>query len=517
MTESQQKPLRHLRTTFREYVTHWAVAGAIVATTGFAPDHWVAHILHDIPSGWRKAFPSEIDYRLIVVCIGVLMIVADVVLRNRRRLKLEVPTTTSSPLVEAQPDTVVQIPQTDRQSIAVLPFKNLSNDPEQAYFAEGLTVSLTTDLSRISGLFVIASTTTAILAGRIMETRQIGRDLGVRYVLQGSVQIGSDQLRVNVQLMDAATGVQLWSDRFDGREADVFALQDQITARIANSIGRKITAMAASDAEKRGANPQAIDFLIRGIALEGKPSSIENAIERETLFRKTLALDPNNSNAWAHLGRAILGQPVSFGSALTVEEKIKKLEEGRAAVEKALALDPMNAQAHYAEGLLYRVLGNHAESLRANEVAITIDRNFTPAYTYIGVAQILLGEPEKAISWNEQAMRLDPLGPQLSQQQTNLGRAYFLQQRSDLAIDWLLKCVKSNPMRPQGRAALAAAYAQKGDDDSAKQVVEDLLRDWPNFKISDCLDPPGPFSPEAYRKLYEQVYLPNARRAGIPE
>lgn len=149
-----------------------------------------------------------------------------------------------------------------------------------------------------------------------MDIRQLGRDLGVRYVLQGSVQRGSDRLRVNAQLGEAVSGAQLWSDRFDGGEADVFALQDQITARIANSIGREINVIAATDAEKRKTNPQATDFLIRGIALADKPRTLEGLLEQEVLFRKALALDPNNSDAWARLGRAILLQRTNFGSAL---------------------------------------------------------------------------------------------------------------------------------------------------------------------------------------------------------
>ena len=518
MTESQQKPLHHLRTTFREYVTHWAVAGMIVTTTGFAPDHWVAHLLHAIPSGWRQAFPAGIDYRLIVVSLGVLMIVADVVIRNRRRLRLEVPATTASALIDARPAAVVQRTPSDGQSIAVLPFDNVGNDPKQAYFPEGLTASLTTDLSRISGLFVIASTTTATLAGKTIDIRQIGRDLGVRYVLQGSVQRGSNSLRVNAQLVDAETGVQLWSDRFDGDETDVFALQDQVTARIANSIGRKITVIAATDAQKREANPQATDFLIRGIAEEGKPPSLENAVEREMLFRKALALDPNNADAWARLGRALLGvQILTFGSALTAGQRDKKLQEGRAAVAKALALDPTNAQAHHAEASLHRLLGNSAESVRSNEIAVSLDRNFVAAHAGVGIALIHLGEPEKAFLWLEQAMRLDPLGPGIGTWQANMGRAYFLLQRSDLAIDWLLKALKSNPKLNRVPPLLAASYAQKGDDASAKRVMEDYLRDWPNFKVRDDFRVPGPLSSEAYRKLYEQVVLPSFKKAGIPE
>ncbi|GAC1431703.1 MAG: hypothetical protein NVSMB6_30010 [Burkholderiaceae bacterium] len=134
----------------------------------------------------------------------------------------------------------IPIPLPDKPSIAVLPFQNLSSDPEQAYFAEGLTANLTTDLSRITGLFVIASTTAAALGAKIVDVRMIGRDLGVRYVLQGGVQRVGNRVRVNAQMLDTSTGAQLWSDRFDGNEADLFEMQDQIISRIANSIGREI-------------------------------------------------------------------------------------------------------------------------------------------------------------------------------------------------------------------------------------------------------------------------------------
>jgi len=405
----------------------------------------------------------------------------------------------------------------DKPSIAVLPFANLSNDPEQAYFAEGLTVSLTTDLSRISGLFVIASTTAATLGGRTIDIRQVGRDLGVRYVLQGSVQRGGNKVRMNAQLIETGTGGQLWSDRFDGDPTDIFALQDQITGRIANAIGRQIIVMAASDAEKRKTNPRAADLLVRGIAMADKPQSLENLLEEEVLFREVLALDPNNSEAWARLARAILVQWLDFRSALLPEQTEEKLAEGGKAVEKALALDPNNVRAHLAEGLLYRVLGNPAKAARANEVAIALDRNSARAHGNLGVALIFLGEPEKAIPWIEQAMRLDPLSPGIGIRQGNLGRAHFLQRHSELAIDWCLKSLASNPRLIRTCALLSASYAQKGDDAAARLALESLLRLAPRFKISDAFDPPGPSAPEAYRKLYEEVVLPAARRAGLPE
>ena len=405
----------------------------------------------------------------------------------------------------------------DTPSIAVLPFANLSNDPEQAYFAEGLTATVTSDLSRISSLFVIASSTAATFGGRVVDIRQIGRDLGVRYVLQGSVQRGGNKVRMTAQLVETGTGAQLWSDRFDGDAMDLFALQDQITGRIANSIGRQIVVMVARDAEKRKADPQAADLLVRGIALADKPNSLENLLEQEVLFRQALALDPNNSDAWARLARAIVLQRLTFGIALLPEQKDEKLREGRKAVERALALDSNNARAHLAEGLLNRALRNDAEAVRSFEVAVALDRNLMHAHGMLGSALTNIGEPEKAIPWIEQSIRLDPLGPQIGTIQQAMGRAHLSQMHSDLAIEWLLKSLASNPSLIRNRAYLSAAYAQKGDDAAARLACESVLRIAPHFKINDAFLPPGPSSTEAYRKIYEQVLLPAARRAGIPE
>ncbi len=405
----------------------------------------------------------------------------------------------------------------DKASIAVLPFANLSNDPDQAYFAEGLTASLTTDLSRISGLFVIASTSTATFGGKAVDIRQVGRDLGVRYVLQGSVQRGGNKVRMNAQLVEAGTGAQLWSDRFDGDATDLFALQDQIIGRIANSLGRQIIVMAARDAEKRKTNPRAADLLVRGDAIATKPQSLESLLEQEVLFREALALDPNDGDAWARLGRILMSQQLVFGSSLLPEQKDEKLREGRKAVEKALAFDPNNALAHYAEGQLFRVLGNPGKAVRSLEAAIALDRNLAIAQSGLGYALIFLGEPEKAIPWIEQAMRLDPFNPGIGIMQANMGMAHLLQEHSDLAIEWLLKAQASNPRLARAHARLAAAYAQKGDDAAARLALESLLRVAPNFRLSQSPEAPGPHSPEAYRKLYEQTLLPAARRAGIPE
>lgn len=401
-------------------------------------------------------------------------------------------------------------------SMAVLPFQNLSSDPEQGYFAQGLTANLTTDLSRIAGLFVIASTTAAAL-GKIVDVRLIGRDLGVRYALQGGVQKSGSRVRVNAQMVDTSNGAQLWSDRFDGDQADLFEMQDQITSRIANSIGREMVLVAARDAEKRRIDPHAVDYYVRGVAIADKPQTFENLLEQEGLFRQALALDPLNVDAWARLARSILLQRVNFSSSLMPEELEEKLTEGTFAVEKALTLDANSARAHLAEGLLYQVLRNPAECARANETAIALDRNLSLAHNNLGAALINLGRPESAFPWIEKGIQLDPLGPQVGIMQVNMGKAHFFLCQTDQAIVWLQKARASNPRLVRAHAFLALAYAQKGDQESAKSSLTDLLRVGPQFRLSVSPDVPGPFSPLAYREYYDRILLPHARTTGLPE
>ena len=402
-------------------------------------------------------------------------------------------------------------------SIAVLPFHSMSSDPEHSYFAEGMTATLTTDLSRISGLFVIASTSTAKFGARTVDVRQIGQELGVQYVLQGSIQRGGDKVRVAAQLVETINGAQLWSDRFDGDITDLFGLQDLITARIANTIGRHIAVVAARQAEKRKINPQAEDLLVRGIATSDKPQTFDNLIEQEQLFRQTLALDSDNAEAWARLARSLLHQQINFAGFLSSQQAEEKLRDAHQAVEKALSLDANNARARFAEALLYRLLRKPAESVRANEIAVALDRNFAVARNVLSSALLDLGRPEKAIPQTEHAMRLDPLGPQINTMQFNMGKAHFLLQHTEEAIDWFLKSRTFNPNFPRTLVWIAALYAQKGDENSARQAVDDLLRIAPHFRLSLSIDAPSPFSPEAYREWYDQFLLPLARKAGVPE
>src|SRR5574341_1175408 len=188
-----------------------------------------------------------------------------------------------------------------RHSIVELLSTNLSGDSEQAYVADGLTAKITSDLSRAAGLFVIAATTADTFKGKPINVQQVGKDLGVRYALQGNVQRSGEKIRINAQLADTSTGGQLWAETFDGDRSDLFALQDQITSRIANSIGREIVVAAARESETRKTDPKAGDLLLRAVALTTKPPTLENLQQQEKLLRAVLALDPNNIDAMAQL------------------------------------------------------------------------------------------------------------------------------------------------------------------------------------------------------------------------
>jgi adenylate cyclase len=197
---------------------------------------------------------------------------------------------------------------------------------------------------------VIAATTSAAFASNSRDIPEIARELGVRYILKGAVQKAGGKLRINAQLVEGATAVQLWSDRFDGDEANLFELQDRITARIANSIGREIAVALALEAEARTSNPLAADFLIRGVAISNKPQSLETLREQEHLFKNVLALEPENAEAWARLARALLLQVINFVFPLRPDQLDDNLRDARKAVEKALRFGPNNARSYLAEG-----------------------------------------------------------------------------------------------------------------------------------------------------------------------
>jgi TolB-like protein/Flp pilus assembly protein TadD len=397
-------------------------------------------------------------------------------------------------------------------SLVVLPFANLSSDPEQAYFAEGMSETVTTDLSRISGLLVIAFTTATAVAARPVDVRQVCAALGVRFALKGSVQRDHGHVRVNAQLIDSRNGQQLWSERFDGDGSDLFALQDRITGRIANAIGREVVTAAAQTAATT--DPNAIDLVMRGIAADNRPQSLESLQLQEQLFGQAVRLDPGNGEALARLARAVLLQAIQVHVSAHFREE--KLREGATAAERAAALDPDNARAHLAVGLMHMLRGEFARAVLANETAISLNRNLAQAHGNLGSALVHLGQARQAILALEQALRLDPDGAQIGACLTAMGLARLSLRQHQAAADWFARARASNPKLARAHAGLAIALALKGDVAEARIAACELLRLVPDYRMSQTIDAPFPASPPQYQRFYQDILMPGAGLAGIP-
>ncbi|MGC2785032.1 MAG: adenylate/guanylate cyclase domain-containing protein, partial [Roseiarcus sp.] len=295
-------------------------------------------------------------------------------------------------------------------SIVVLPFTNLSNDPAQDYFADGVTENLTTDLSRIRNSFVIARNTAFTFKGKSIDAKEIGKELGVRYVLEGSVQRDQNRVRVNAQLIDAASGAHLWADRFEEDASDLFKLQDQVVARLANSLGYELV---RAEAEKggRSKNPDAIDLTMRGQALLQQATiTKDNNDAARTLFEQALKTDPNDGSALTGDARTYMLDYV-FGWTNPQTDYDAKII---AQADRALGLVPDNWWAYYAKcTYLYHLSQREKEALGAADAALAVNPNAALLYECRAVTETGLGRFEQAKSDLRQAMRLSPRDPNM--------------------------------------------------------------------------------------------------------
>jgi adenylate cyclase len=311
----------------------------------------------------------------------------------------------------------------------VLPFTNLSSDQEQQYFADGITEDLTTDLSRIADMFVISRNTAFTYRNKPVDTKQIGRDLGVRYVLEGSVRRSGDQVRVSAQLIDAEIDAHLWAERLDRDTSDLFALQDEITSRIAVALN---LALVAAEAARPTANPDALDYIFRGRAASNKPPSRDKYAESISLYERALALDPRSVEAQSLLAGALMARVLNNMSDAAAADIVRA--EGLA--RQALAASPLTPLAHYAKGQVLRAQRRYEEAIPEYETALASNRNWVDALHHLGQCKLFAGAMEETIPLVEQAIRLSPRDPQLGIWYQEIGRVHLLQSRTDEAIVW---------------------------------------------------------------------------------
>jgi TolB-like protein len=295
---------------------------------------------------------------------------------------------------------------TPRLSIVVLPFTNLSDDREQQYFADGITEDLTTDLSRIAHSFVISRNTAFTYRDKPIDTKQIGRELGVRYVLQGSVRRSGSRVRVSAQLIDAATDAHLWAERFDGDTGDLFALQNEITGRLANTLGVELI---AAEAVRPTEHPDALDYILRGRAVLLKPRTPETHTEAIDLYERALALDPQSIEAQSRLA-AVLVDSVTTGMT-DWASTVPQITRAEGLVDRALAASPRYAIPHIVKGNVLRARNRWEEAIREYETTLALDHNFVAALICLGWCKLYFGSIDEVIPLVEQAIRLSPRDP----------------------------------------------------------------------------------------------------------
>ena len=265
-----------------------------------------------------------------------------------------------------------------RLSIVFLPFANLGGDPEQEYFVDGVTESLTTDLSRIGGSFVIGRHTAFSFKGKSVDLRQLGHELGVRYVLEGSVQRGGSRMRVNVQLIDAETGNHLWAERFDKPVADLFDMQDEIVSRIANTLNAQLIAAEARRAEL-APNPGSMDLYFQGMACANRGANPEYMAHARSYYERALALDPNNVEVLVGLALS----DASIAAWFMTDDRASRLAMAEAALTRVLSLAPDHAMGHYLLGTVQISSNRAAQGIAECELALSLDRNLAAAHGYI--------------------------------------------------------------------------------------------------------------------------------------
>jgi adenylate cyclase len=399
-----------------------------------------------------------------------------------------------------------------RLSIVVLPFTNLSNDPEQGYFADGITEDLTTDLSRIAHMLVISRGTAFSYRNRPVGAKQIREELGVRYVLEGSVRRSGNRVGVNAQLVDTDTSAHIWAERFDQSAGDLLTLQDEITGRIAVTLNLELI---AEEAARPVGQPDALDYIFRGRAASRKPQSPDNYEETVSLFERALALDPHSVEAQSRLAIALTSR------VLDQMTSSKAVDVARAATLVGQTLDaaPSSPLAHFAKGQLLRVEKRYAEAIPEYEMAITFDRNWVNALPLLAECKLFVGAIDAVIPLHEQAIRLSPRDPFIAIWYFRIGVAHLLQSRIGDAIVWLEKARGINPELPYVHSHLASVYALRGEvERSAVELAEArrLSRDGRYSSVTH-LQATAYYGVPKIRALYEATYFAGLRKAGMPE
>ncbi len=399
----------------------------------------------------------------------------------------------------------------DKPSIAVLPFQNMSGDPEQEYFADGMVEDIITALSRFKALFVIARNSTFTYKGRAVEVKQVGRELGVRYVLEGSVRRAANRVRITGQLVDAATGAHLWADRFDGGLGDIFDLQDQVTERV---VGALAPAVETAEIERAKYKPteslDAYAVYLRGLAKFYQYGNQLATTEALRLFNSAIELDPDFALAYSHASHCYAHAKTNGWFSGTANEIAEASRLAQRALEHGKDDASVLSGSGWALAFVVRDLGVGTGLV---DRALMLNSNFAEAWRCSGWMKNWLGDPKLAIEHFARGMRLSPLGRWLVDIQSGIAHAHFFLGRYDEAASWAAIASQGDPDFQAGVRIRAASNAMAGRPEEAHQAVVRLQRLNPTLRVSNLKHVLGPYRRAEDSARYEE----GLRKAGLPE
>ncbi len=401
------------------------------------------------------------------------------------------------------------LPLPDKPSIAVLPFQNMSRDPEQDYFADGIVEEIITALSRFRELFVIARHSSFTYKDRAVDVKQVGRELGVRYVLEGGVRKAVDRVRITAQLVDALTGSHLWADRFAGTLKDIFELQDGVTESVVGAIGPRLERAEIDRAKRKPTESlDAYDYYLRGMASYYQWTR-ESTSEALSLFYRAIELDPDFALAYAAAAMCYVARK----NHNWMTDRANEITETARLARRAVALAKDDAVALCTSGFA-RAYVLHEADLGADFIdrALVLNPNLAAAWTCSGYVRYWLGKPDLALEHLARAMRLSPLDPRMPSTQNAGAHAHFLAGRYDEASLWAEMALREVPEGHSLLRIAAACYAFAGHMEEAKKVGTRLRQLDPALRVSNLKDVLGPFRPEDLARYEEGL-----RRAGLPE
>jgi TolB-like protein len=417
----------------------------------------------------------------------------------------------SSPTTKPPTETALPLALPDKPSIAVLPFLNMSGDPEQEYFADGIVEDIITALSHFKALFVIARNSSFTYKGRAVDVKQVGRELGVRYVLEGSVRKTANRVRITGQLVDTATAAHLWADRIDGALGDIFDLQDQVTESIVGAIA---PAMEKAEIERAKRKPteslDAYDHYLRGISNSHRLANRQANEEALRLFNRAIELDPSFASAYSLAAVCYTWAKTNGWISVTPDDiaEVKKL--ARHAVE--LGKDDVIALAASGYVLAF-VAGDLAVGAALIDRALALNSNSAEAWYWGGWVKNWLGEPEAAIDRFARAIRLNPLDPFINGVRAGIAHAHYFLGRYDETTSWASIALQENPDFQPGLRMDAAGNAMAGRLAQASQAVSRLRQLNPQLRVSNLKDLLGPYRRAEDLARYEE----GLRGAGLPE